>query len=135
MSPRIRHWGRVRISADIPIPVQLREHGESRGQLGREERDGLAWRYVSSSEGARFGALYVRWIVSRGGTRIRSPSGVPTALSRFRSHRSLIVHPAPRITRAPVPNRAMYVRGTDGGALSAYEAMVMDQATWTHVGA
>ena len=27
----------------------------------------------------------------------------------------------------------MYVRGTVGGALSAYEAMVMDQATGTHV--
>jgi len=45
----------------------------------------------------------------------------------------LIVHPAPRIIRAPVPNRAMYVRGTDGGALTAYEAMVMDQATGTRV--
>jgi hypothetical protein len=28
---------------------------------------------------------------------------------------------------APVPNRAMYFRGTDGGALSANEAMVIDQ--------
>lgn len=54
--------------------------------------------------------------------------GVPTAVSKFRSHRSLIVHPAPRIINAPVPNRVMYVRGTDGGALSAYEAMVIDQA-------
>ena len=53
---------------------------------------------------------------------------VPTAVSKFRSHRSLMVHPAPRIIKAPVPNRVMYVRGTDGGALSAYEAMVIDQA-------
>jgi hypothetical protein len=52
----------------------------------------------------------------------------PIAVSKFRSHRSLMVHPAPRMIKAPVPNRVMYVRGTDGGALSAYEAMVIDQA-------
>jgi hypothetical protein len=52
----------------------------------------------------------------------------PTAVSKFRSHRSLMVHPAPRIIKAPVPNRVMYVRGTDGGALRAYEAIVIDQA-------
>ena len=52
--------GKVRTPADIPIPVQLREHGEPRGQLGCEKRDGLAWRYVPSSEGTRFGAFCVR---------------------------------------------------------------------------
>ena len=52
----------------------------------------------------------------------------PTALSRFRSHRSLIVHPAPRMINAPVPKRKMYFRGTDGGTLCAYVAMVIDQA-------
>ena len=52
----------------------------------------------------------------------------PTALSKFRSHRSLMVHPAPRMMNAPAPNRAMYFRGTDGGALCANEAMVIDQA-------
>ena len=52
----------------------------------------------------------------------------PTALSRFRSHRSLMVHPAPRMINAPVPKRRMYFRGTDGGTLSAYDAMVIDQA-------
>jgi hypothetical protein len=29
---------------------------------------------------------------------------------------------------APVPKRRMYFRGTDGGTLSAYDAMVIDQA-------
>ncbi len=29
---------------------------------------------------------------------------------------------------APVPNRRMYLNGTDGGALRAYEDMVIDQA-------
>ena len=53
---------------------------------------------------------------------------VPTALSRFRSQRSLIVQPAPRMMSAPVPNRSVYLSGTDGGALSAYEAIVIDQA-------
>ena len=52
----------------------------------------------------------------------------PTALSRFRSHRSLIMHPAPRMINAPVPKRRMYFRGTDGGTLCAYDAMVIDQA-------
>jgi hypothetical protein len=46
-------------SHNLPVPVQLGEHGEPRGQLGREERDGLTWRYVPSGEGTRFGALYV----------------------------------------------------------------------------
>jgi hypothetical protein len=55
-------------------------------------------------------------------------------LSRFRSHRSLMVHPAPRMINAPVPNRMVYFRGTDGGALSAYEAMVIDQANNAMVG-
>jgi hypothetical protein len=63
----------IRRPADTPIPVQLREHSEPRGQLGREERDGLSWRYVPSGEGTRFGALCVRRHVSRGGTRIGSP--------------------------------------------------------------
>ena len=110
--------GRRAEAADIPVPVQLGEHSEPRGQLGCEERDGLTWRYVPSGEGTRLGALYVVINASVGHTRM-GRGGVPTALSRFRSHRSLIVHPAPRIIRAPVPNRAMYVRGTDGGALSA----------------
>lgn len=39
-----------------------------------------------------------------------------------------MVHPAPRMINAPVPKRTMYFRGTDGGALSANEAMVIDQA-------
>ena len=39
-----------------------------------------------------------------------------------------MVHPAPRMMSAPVPNRSMYFSGTDGGALSAYEAIVIDQA-------
>jgi hypothetical protein len=56
------------------------------------------------------------------------PACAPTALSRFLSQRSLIVHPAPRMINAPVPKSAMYFRGTDGGASSAYEAMVIDQA-------
>ena len=60
--------------------------------------------------------------------RVVSIAYVPTALSRFRSHKSLMVHPAPRIIRAPVPNRMVYFRGMDGGALDAYEAMVIDQA-------
>lgn len=45
-----------------------------------------------------------------------------------------MVHPAPRMINAPVPNRMVYFRGTDGGALSAYEAMVIDQANNAMVG-
>jgi hypothetical protein len=44
---------------DAPVPVQLREHGEPRGQLRREERDGLARHDVAAREGTRFGALCV----------------------------------------------------------------------------
>lgn len=39
-----------------------------------------------------------------------------------------MVHPAPRMINAPVPKRRMYFRGTTGGTLSAYDAMVIDQA-------
>ena len=52
----------------------------------------------------------------------------PTPLSRLRSHISLIVQPAPRMTRAPTPKSVMYVRGTIGLALSAYDAIVIDHA-------
>ena len=38
-----------------------------------------------------------------------------------------MMHPAPRMISAPVPNRRVYFSGTDGGALSANEAMVIDQ--------
>ncbi len=117
---------------DAPVPVQLREHGEPRGQLRREERDGLARHDVPAREGTRFGALCVGWVhvsnVSVAPKERSGPACAPTALSRFLSQRSLIVHPAPRIINAPVPKSAMYFRGTDGGASSAYEAMVIDQA-------
>lgn len=43
----------------------------------------------------------------------------PTLLSRFLSHMSLIVHPAPRITSAPMPNRLRYVSGTVRGVCRA----------------
>lgn len=39
----------------------------------------------------------------------------PTALSNFLSQRSLIVQPAPRIMRAPVPNKLRYVSGVVQG--------------------
>ena len=52
----------------------------------------------------------------------------PTPLSRFRSHISLIVHPAPRMTNAPTPKRLRYIRGVVIGRPSAYEAIVIDQA-------
>ena len=54
--------------------------------------------------------------------------GSPTPLSKFRSHISLIVHPAPRITNAPIPKRLRYVKGVVTGRLSAYDAIVIDQA-------
>lgn len=65
-----------------------------------------------------------REVRREGGFRVYAP----TALSRFRSHRSLMVHPAPRMINAPVPKRRIYFRGTDGGTFSAYDAMVIDQA-------
>jgi len=49
-----------------------------------------------------------------------------------------MVHPAPRMINAPVPKSRMYFRGTGAGALSAYEAIVIDQAnnnnsdSWLH---
>ena len=55
----VRTRTRARSYSDIPVPVQLRKHGEARSQLGREERDGLTWGYVPSGEGTRFGALCV----------------------------------------------------------------------------
>jgi len=58
----------------------------------------------------------------------RAGEDSPTPLSKFRSHMSLIVHPAPRITNAPTPKRLKYARGVVIGRLSAYEAIVIDQA-------
>ena len=55
-------------------------------------------------------------------------SHVPTPLSKFLSHISLMVHPAPRITRAPSPNRLKYVNGVVNGVSKAYAAIVMDHA-------
>jgi hypothetical protein len=52
----------------------------------------------------------------------------PTDLSKFLSHMSLIVQPAPLITSAPIPHRLIYVKGTLGGRCRAYEAMAIDHA-------
>jgi hypothetical protein len=62
-SPAFGFGEKVRTAADIPVPVQLREYSEPSGQLGREERDGLAWRYVPSGKGTRFSALCVCLLV------------------------------------------------------------------------
>ena len=41
---------------------------------------------------------------------------------------SLMVHPAPLMMNAPIPNRLRYVKGVVIGRLSVYEAIVIDQA-------
>ena len=45
-----------------------------------------------------------------------------TNLSRFLSHRSLTVQPAPRIRNAPVVNKAVVVRAVVVGMVAAYVA-------------
>ena len=57
---------------------------------------------------------------------------LPTALSRFLSHISLIVHPAPRIISAPAPKSPRYVKGVDMGVSRAKAAIVIDQAVKIH---
>jgi len=52
-------------------------------------------------------------------TKDHKQNNVPTDLSRFLSHISLIVQPAPRITSAPMPNMLMHVKGTVYGSWSA----------------
>lgn len=54
-----------------------------------------------------------------------------TARSRRASHMSLIVHPAPRMTTAPVKNRAIFQRGSkgEGSGVIVRADSVMDQAT------
>ena len=44
---------------------------------------------------------------------------IPTALSKFLSHISLIVQPAPLITSAPRPKMLIYVNGVVNGACVA----------------
>lgn len=53
-----------------------------------------------------------------------------TARSRRASHMSLIVHPAPRMTTAPVKNRAIFQRGSkgEGSEVMVRADSVMDQA-------
>jgi hypothetical protein len=53
-----------------------------------------------------------------------------TARSRRASHMSLIVHPAPRMTTAPVKNRAIFQRGSkgEGSGVIVRADSVMDQA-------
>lgn len=41
---------------------------------------------------------------------------------------SFIVHPAPRITRAPVPNNARFQRQAPTGIADEYAAIVIDHA-------
>jgi hypothetical protein len=48
-----------------------------------------------------------------------------TRLSRFLSHRSLIVHPAPRITTAPTPKRPSMEKSWEGGRCACAEANVI----------
>lgn len=54
-----------------------------------------------------------------------------TARSRRASHMSLIVHPAPRMTTAPVKNRAIFQRGSkgEGSGVMVKADSVMDQAS------
>ena len=49
--------------------------------------------------------------LAMGRNRVRATCG-----SRFRSQRSLIVHPAPLITRAPVKKRAVVLMTAEGAA-------------------
>lgn len=53
----------------------------------------------------------------------------PTDLSRFLSHISLMVQPAPLMMRAPTPNSPVYHKHSVSGAWDANEAIVIDQAT------
>ena len=53
----------------------------------------------------------------------------PMPLSIFRSHISSIVHPAPRMTNAPILKRVRYDNGVVIGRCNAQEATIIDQAT------
>ena len=103
----------------IPIHIELKQNCKAGRKLNAEETDGLSRRKVSSGKGSIFGPFceYARSQALGSMTKYRV--SVPTALSSLRSHRSFIVHPAPRIINAPMPKRLMNVRGTLGGALSA----------------
>ena len=61
-------------------------------------------------------------------TSLCEDKNIPTARSSLRSHISLMVQPAPRITNAPVANNAVYPRAVLTGACVAYEAIVIDHA-------
>lgn len=116
-----------------PVHVELREDAESGRELDSEERGRLEGRDIPSSERSELGASWqeARSMSQRSrrvfGCRTTS-AGAPTCLSILRSHMSLIVHPAPRMSRAPVPKRAVYQMGVETGAAMSVEARMMDQA-------
>lgn len=127
------------INCMLPIPVQLGQNRQPRTQLQPKEPNSLRNRHVSVRHRTRFSSFYN----PKSTTTIskdQSPKtarmyagkigkGVPTPLSKFRSHISLIVHPAPRMTNAPIPNKVRYVKGVVMGRCNAVEAIVIDQAT------
>ena len=113
--------GRVRGSAaaDAPVRIQLREHAEPRGQLPSQKHERLLLGDVPPRERPILRAGCAHWEVSTSDEKLENMRRAPTALSRFLSHMSLIVQPAPRMTSAPRPNRLMYVSGAVYGSSSA----------------
>jgi len=115
----------------LPIPVQLSQNRQPRTQLQPKEPDSLTNRYFSIRHRTRFSPFYnpkLITTISKGQTQRPRGRHVPTPLSKFRSHISLIVHPAPRMTNAPMPNKVRYVKGVVMGRCNAVEAIVIDQA-------
>lgn len=117
------------VSPGAPVPIQLQQHTEADGELRAEKDERLARRDVPSREGARTRACCEG--VSRAGASAQNHA--PTALSRFRSHMSLIVQPAPRMTSAPRPKSAVAASGAVYGSCSAWAAMVIDHAAGVRV--
>lgn len=121
-----------------PVRIQLRQDGQAGRQLETKEGRGLRRCHGPCRQRSRLGALYEGNNdradgVSSSSTRncLREnerPLNAPTARSKSLSHMSLIVQPAPRMTKAPTPKRPMYQSGVESGRPLTVEARMMDQA-------
>ena len=82
---------------------------------------------IAYAENQRLSRLATFFFIERAAGSARQPNS-PTFLSMSRSHKSLIVQPAPRITIAPVPNRARFHAQLVTGNADEYAAIVIPQA-------